>query len=57
VFKGIRHEILEINIFINIVIDYYLVNNLFFSSNLKYCNFKPKSALIFTNYIVHLSKY
>jgi len=25
-FKDIRHEIFEINIFINIIIDYYLVN-------------------------------
>jgi len=35
VFKDIRHEIFEINIFINIIIDYYLINKFFFSVELK----------------------
>jgi len=35
VFKNIRHEILEINIFINIIIDYYLINKFFFPVKLK----------------------
>jgi len=35
VFKGIRHEILEINIFINIIIDYYLVSKFFSFVKLK----------------------
>jgi len=35
VFRGIRHEILEINTLISIVIDYYLVNKFFFPVELK----------------------